>query len=270
MVRRRRTCKNGHRFSSWESTRFPLVRKRDDSLVEFDSQKLRNGILAASASLPEGALGESTPDEVANEIVTDVVSLATTTPERDEEAMSTLDIGNRVLEGLLLHDSTGIAHWRFASVFFKDRGYAGVEELSEAINSARSQPPIWVVKARDVHSDESNLARTEPFSYNKLRRSLELAFTKSSRHRGIVETLLETISQEVRERAQPVPADLDAEPGPRPDRLEISTSEIGEIVLRHLRPRKFAFARFLSVYKDYESFDSFVAEIAQLAKEKAE
>jgi transcriptional regulator NrdR family protein len=265
MVRRRRTCRNGHRFSSWESTRFPFVRKRDDSLVEFDPQKLRTGILAATSSLPDGALGDNTAEAVASEIVEDVRQLATATPEREEDAMSTVDIGNRVLERLKDQDATGIAHWRFASVFFKDRGFGSVEELSEAVDEARTELPVWVLKARSVSPDQVGQRPSEPFSHNKLRRSLELAFTKSSRYRGVVESLLEEIIKEVRTSAERVPADDPKDRlGPRPERLEIESTRIGELVLQRLRGKPFAFARFLSVYKQYESFASYLDEISAL------
>lgn len=270
MTRRRRMCSKGHRFSSWEWTRFPFVRKRDDSLAEFNETKLRRAILAAAASLP-GEKNDSNAEAFAAETARDIKDRAEAAPERENDAMSTQDIGNRVLASLLQYDETGIAHWRFASVFLKDRGYESVKELSEAIEEEQNRLSLWVVKARSLGTDSresSETPLTEPFSYNKLRKSLELAFSKTSRHKAIVEGLLDEITKEVRTSAKTVSRPVDANGSPQREhrRLEIDSAKIGEIVLKRIAEDEFAYARFLSVHADYHGdFNAYVNDLVEFA-----
>jgi transcriptional regulator NrdR family protein len=278
MMRRRRICTNGHRFTAWESTRFPYVRKRNGQLVEFSEEKLRRGVLAATAALPKGAWGDGdSPERLAEEIVCDVMAKVEIVPKIDNDAMSTRDIGERVLEYLHDRDLSGISYWRFASVFLRDEGYKDVGELTEAIRQRHEQLSLWVIKSRTMtHLGEDVLK--QPFSYYKLRRAIEAAFSRSEEDRVSVEELLQAIGGEVREKAiavEPtlaessnIDADLSehyrtAEKGETEQRLEIDSEEIGKIALSHIkRKSRFAWARFLSVYNDYgDDFERYVADL---------
>lgn len=53
------------------------------------------------------------------------------------------------------------------------------------------------------------------------------------------------------------------------DRREISTSEIGELVMERLRDvDDVAYVRFASVYREFKDVDTFLREIEKLAKKK--
>lgn len=283
IIRRRRACNShGHRYTSWESTHFPFVRKREGELVPFEEDKLRKSILAATASLPQGAWGKRDESSVVADLVEDINALAVTAPKRDQDALSTREIGRRVLDGLHQHDQTGIAHWRFATVFFKDRGFKTVEELDAAIKEEQTKPRLWVGKARGVGGLDGP-PTVEPFSHTKLRRSLELAFSKTQ-HEAKVERALVAITNEARNKAEQMPDrpetdmefDEDVNLGAVDDagpRLVITSAKLGSIVLDYLltEDHKFAYARFASAHKDYdEDFDSYVAEMHQLASRKAD
>lgn len=278
IIRRRRACnQHGHRYTSWESTHFPFVRKRNGELVPFDEEKLRKSILAATASLPEGAWEKRDESSVVADLVDDIKAVAVTAPMRDQDAMSTREIGSRVLDGLHKYDQTGIAHWRFATVFFKDRGYKTVAELDAAIKDEQSKPRLWVCKARRI-GDPDDPPAIEPFSHTKLRRSLELALSRTQ-HEVLIERLLVEIVDVARETAELIPErvieeeELDDDTGTQgnvPSRLVISSAKLGSIVLDYLLAgdHKFAYARFASAHKDYhDDFDAYVTEMSQLAVE---
>lgn len=49
---------------------------------------------------------------------------------------------------------------------------------------------------------------------------------------------------------------------------EITTIEIGEMVMRHLKARdEVAYVRFASVYREFKDIETFLAELTQLKKE---
>ena len=51
---------------------------------------------------------------------------------------------------------------------------------------------------------------------------------------------------------------------------EITTVEIGEMVMRHLKQRdEVAYVRFASVYREFKDIETFLAELTQLKKDEA-
>lgn len=112
-VRRRRECLQcGHRFTTLEEIIQAELKviKRDNSREDFDREKLRHGIENACWKRPvEVEEIERAVDEVYYSIQGDY-----------EKEVSTIDIGNRVMEVLKRVDE--VAYVRFASVYrqFKD------------------------------------------------------------------------------------------------------------------------------------------------------
>jgi len=126
VIRRRRECVGcQRRFTSYETVEeLPmLVVKKDGRREPFDRQKLMRGLLKAceKRSVEVKAL-----ETVCNEIEASF-------HEREEREMTTVEIGNRVMERL--KDLDQVAYVRFASVYrrFDDLGDF-VDELKALLN----------------------------------------------------------------------------------------------------------------------------------------
>lgn len=106
------------------------------------------------------------------------------------------------------------------------------------------EKPFMVVK-RD--------GRRQPFDRAKLEKGIERALEK----RPVSTSMIENILNDIEDRA--VLAGKTAR--------EISTSELGELVLERLYDTdKVAYIRFASVYKHFENLDEFVTEVNNLTK----
>ena len=108
------------------------------------------------------------------------------------------------------------------------------------------EKPFMVVK-RD--------GRRQPFDRAKLEKGIERALEK----RPVSTSMIENILNDIEDRA--VLAGKTAR--------EISTSELGELVLERLYDTdKVAYIRFASVYKHFENLDEFITEVNSLTKNK--
>lgn len=106
------------------------------------------------------------------------------------------------------------------------------------------EKPFMVVK-RD--------GRRQPFDRAKLEKGIERALEK----RPVSTSMIENILNDIEDRA--VLAGKTAR--------EISTSELGELVLERLYDTdKVAYIRFASVYKHFENLDEFITEVNSLTK----
>ena len=104
--------------------------------------------------------------------------------------------------------------------------------------------PLMVVK-----KDNTN----EPFDRDKLINRLARATVKRPVQIEDLEKMVEDIVQELKNQF----------------RREVSSDEIGELVLRRLKDiDKVAYIRFASVYRDFNDIDSFVRIISELNEEK--
>jgi transcriptional repressor NrdR len=93
--------------------------------------------------------------------------------------------------------------------------------------------------------------RREPFDRQKLLSGLMLALRKRPVSREQAERLVEGVEAELAETY----------------RLEVSSRELGEIVLARLRELDtIAYIRFASVYRYYENAEQFVSELTNLKK----
>ena len=128
-IRRRRECLACQkRFTTYEfMERLPLiVIKRDGSRQTFDRMKLLNGMIRACEKrpVPMSAL-EAVADAIEQELQNSL-----------EREISTVEIGNRVMEHL--KDVDEVAYVRFASVYrqFKDIN-TFMEELSKLLTERK-------------------------------------------------------------------------------------------------------------------------------------
>ncbi len=104
--------------------------------------------------------------------------------------------------------------------------------------------PLMVVKKDNT---------IEPFDRDKLINRLARATVKRPVQIEDLEKMVEDIVQELKNQF----------------RREVSTDEIGELVLRRLKDiDKVAYIRFASVYRDFNDIDSFVRIISELNEEK--
>ncbi len=104
--------------------------------------------------------------------------------------------------------------------------------------------PLMVVKKDNT---------IEPFDRDKLINRLARATVKRSVQIEDLEKMVEDIVQELKNQF----------------RREVSSDEIGELVLRRLKDiDKVAYIRFASVYRDFNDIDSFVRIISELNEEK--
>ena len=93
----------------------------------------------------------------------------------------------------------------------------------------------------------------EPFDRDKLVNRLARATVKRPVQIEDLENMVEDIVQELKNQF----------------RREVSSDEIGELVLRRLKKiDKVAYIRFASVYRDFTDIDSFVRIISELNEEK--
>ncbi len=93
----------------------------------------------------------------------------------------------------------------------------------------------------------------EPFDRDKLVNRLARATVKRPVQIEELENMVEDIVQELKNQF----------------RREVSSDEIGELVLRRLKKiDKVAYIRFASVYRDFTDIDSFVRIISELNEEK--
>lgn len=101
------------------------------------------------------------------------------------------------------------------------------------------EKPFLVVK-RD--------GRRQPFDHAKLAKGIERALEK----RSVTTTMIDNLVNEIED---------DAIMKGKSTR-EISTADLGEIVLQHLyRLDKVAYIRFASAYKHFETLDEFITEV---------
>ena len=104
--------------------------------------------------------------------------------------------------------------------------------------------PLMVVKKDNT---------IEPFDRDKLINRLARATVKRPVQIEDLEKMVEDIVQELKNQF----------------RCEVSSDEIGELVLRRLKDiDKVAYIRFASVYRDFNDIDSFVRIISELNEEK--
>lgn len=104
--------------------------------------------------------------------------------------------------------------------------------------------PLMVVKKDNT---------IEPFDRDKLINGLARATVKRLVQIEDLEKMVEDIVQELKNQF----------------RREVSSDEIGELVLRRLKDiDKVAYIRFASVYRDFNDIDSFVRIISELNEEK--
>ena len=104
--------------------------------------------------------------------------------------------------------------------------------------------PLMVVKKDNT---------IEPFDRDKLINRLARATVKRPVQIEDLEKMIEDIVQELKNQF----------------RREVSSDEIGELVLRRLKDiDKVAYIRFASVYRDFNDIDSFVRIISELNEEK--
>ena len=104
--------------------------------------------------------------------------------------------------------------------------------------------PVMVVK-RD--------GRREAFDSEKIRSGIRKACEKRPIPAAVQDKLVEDISREVFNSLA----------------SEISTSDIGEIVMQHLKKvDEVAYVRFASVYREFKDTQTFLAELQRLLDEK--
>jgi transcriptional regulator NrdR family protein len=236
VVRRRRSCSNGHDSLSWEFAEARLVRKRDGRLVVFDADKLRQAVFKAIRGLD--------PVPPIEPIIVAATEAMSTSPERTGDAISTIEIGNIVLEGLRIADSSGVAALRFGSVFLRDRHFPDAHALLEAIENPDVVSLHVLKRRRSSYRQNPDDSRVliEPFNYRKLRASIAKALRKTDFENKVEEVLTKVVRQ----------AELESEPAwveSRVVRRDIPAARIGQLVLEQLRDMAWVpYARYLSVF----------------------
>ncbi len=109
------------------------------------------------------------------------------------------------------------------------------------------EKPFMVVK-RD--------GRRQPFDSTKLEKGIERALEKRPVATNMVENIVNDIEDQAIMRGK--------------TSREISTSELGELVLERLHEiDKVAYIRFASVYKHFENLYEFINEVNSLRREKS-
>jgi len=104
---------------------------------------------------------------------------------------------------------------------------------------------IEELNVRVVKNDETR----EPFDREKIRRGIERACSKQA-----------IDSDQIEQTVQRIESDIYSEFD-----LEIPTSKIGEVVLRHLAELdEIAYIRFASVYRDFDNADDFLRIIGRV------
>lgn len=98
--------------------------------------------------------------------------------------------------------------------------------------------------------------RRQPFDSTKLEKGIERALEKRPVATNMVENIVNDIEDQAIMRGK--------------TSREISTSELGELVLERLHEiDKVAYIRFASVYKHFENLDEFINEVNSLGREKS-
>ena len=99
--------------------------------------------------------------------------------------------------------------------------------------------------------------RRQPFDHLKLAKGIERALEK----RSITTTSIDNLVNEIEDDAIMMGKSA----------REITTSELGELVLHHLyKLDKVAYIRFASAYKHFETLEEFVTEIKNAEAEKTD
>ena len=121
IIRRRRECLScAKRYTTYERIEeipFSVV-KKDGTREDFDRKKVFDGILRACEKRP---VNKDKIEELVDNIVTSLFN-------RDEREIKSVEIGEKVMEGLKKLDS--VAYVRFASVY---RQFKDVEEFMEEL-----------------------------------------------------------------------------------------------------------------------------------------
>ena len=121
-VRRRRECQGCHdRFTSFEVAELVMPRliKQDGSLVPFDEEKLRRGLLKALEKRP---VSIESIEETISKIKRELQS-------RGEREVKSRLVGEMVMEAL--RELDGVAYVRFASVY---RSFQDISEFRQALD----------------------------------------------------------------------------------------------------------------------------------------
>lgn len=96
--------------------------------------------------------------------------------------------------------------------------------------------------------------RREAFDRQKLVRGLRIASNKRPVSTDQIEAIADAIEREAQES----------------ERREVSSAELGERVMNHLRTLdEVAYVRFASVYRSFRDIDQFMVELGKLVKPKA-
>jgi len=133
-VRRRRVCvKCGRRFTTYErvAEEIPFVIKRDGRREPFSREKILNGVRKACEKRP---ISTDALEKLVDRVESWVL-------EQGKEEISSLEIGERVMEELRKLDE--VAYVRFASVY---RQFKDVNQFFEELKMILS-------KREDVHRD---------------------------------------------------------------------------------------------------------------------
>lgn len=90
----------------------------------------------------------------------------------------------------------------------------------------------------------------ESYSKEKLERGLRSSFQKRELNDSVMRKLLSALEQDIQKKSKDG---------------EISSSEIGDIVMRHIKKiDKVAYIRFASVYRQFEDVEEFKQELQKL------
>ena len=96
--------------------------------------------------------------------------------------------------------------------------------------------------------------RREPFDRRKLVRGLRIACNKRPVATEQIDAIVDAIEREAQES----------------ERREVSSAELGERVMNHLRGLdEVAYVRFASVYRSFRDIDQFMVELGKLVKARA-
>lgn len=147
-------------------------------------------------------------------------------------------LDDKVIESRTMANGESIRRRReCVSCGFRFTSYEHIEEK-----------PFMVVK-RD--------GRREPFDRVKLEKGIERALEKRPVSTNMIEQIINEIEDEVYTKGKAS--------------REISTSELGELVLQRLHSvDKVAYIRFASVYKHFNNLDEFINEVNKLGGEQSE
>jgi transcriptional repressor NrdR len=164
-----------------------------------------------------------------------VTDLATRIKNDFPAEIATRQIGELVLGELLKLDE--VAYIRFASVY---RQFGDKDEFINALKALPSS--LQVVKTN---------GRYEPFRRDKLIASMMIALRKRPVSRRKVEKIAEDVIDAISQRE------------------EVSSSEIGNLVMKRLRDiDEVAYIRYASVYRKFRDASEFAREVENLTGEE--